>query len=362
MSLVFDDARNFVRVTPRHYDLITSEPRNPLISGVAHPFTREYFAQCREHLAPGGVFCQWIPIYNLSPWDLQCVMATFQQVLPNCSLWLFPALPSDAYLVGTLAPDALDVTRPTRRAGRPAIVADLKACGLRDLWDVLAGRVLGPEAIATASWGAPLNTDDLPVLEFTSPLVLHTSILRSTMLQVIEAGLHTQTPLGVCGEQVGQAYRSDLTGLHLGPPFSQPTLELLTVRRAPGGFAGAQGSGWAYVVAHLVCNLGRARADIYAWPADLPSGEDVADVPQREPDGVVSVSGHETGLWQTLDATGLAESVAGWSCPSQGRAYMIVARAEGEPRLSAARQTLARTVCCGGGPATGHEGAEVREQ
>jgi len=362
VSLVFDDARNFVRVTPRRYDLITSEPSNPWISGVANLFTREYFAQCRACLSPGGMFCQWIPVYNLAPWDLQCVMATFQEVFPNCSLWLFPALPSDAYLVGTLGSEAVDVTRLTRRARRPAIAADLKASGLRDVWDILAGRVLGAEAIAAASRGAPLNTDDLPVLEFTSPLVLHTTIPRSTMLQVIGVAQHTQTPLSVCGEQVGKAYRSDLTGLRLGPPFSRPTRELLDVRRDPRGLTGAPDGGWAHVAAHLVCGLGPAQADIYAWRADLPSGEDVPDVPQREPDSVLSVSGHETGLWQTLDGTRVVGWVARWSCPSQGRAYMIVARADGAGRLSAAKEALAHTGCCGGGPATGLQDQEVQDK
>ena len=55
----------------QRYDVIISEPSNPWIAGVAALFTREFFAEARDRLTPGGVFCQWANAYNIGAGDLQ---------------------------------------------------------------------------------------------------------------------------------------------------------------------------------------------------------------------------------------------------------------------------------------------------
>ncbi|HEY5678238.1 MAG TPA: hypothetical protein VIR81_15695, partial [Myxococcales bacterium] len=58
--IVYDDAKTFFATEPEAYDLVISEPSNPWVSGVAGLFSDEFYQVVRRHLAPGGVFTQWI--------------------------------------------------------------------------------------------------------------------------------------------------------------------------------------------------------------------------------------------------------------------------------------------------------------
>src|SRR5437660_6014723 len=59
LRLIIDDARTYLSVSPKRYDLIVSEPSHPWVPGVANLFTREFFALGRERLNDEGVFLQW---------------------------------------------------------------------------------------------------------------------------------------------------------------------------------------------------------------------------------------------------------------------------------------------------------------
>ena len=47
-KMVANDARNHLLVTDRRYDVIISEPSNPLIPGAANLFTRDFFEVCKR--------------------------------------------------------------------------------------------------------------------------------------------------------------------------------------------------------------------------------------------------------------------------------------------------------------------------
>jgi predicted membrane-bound spermidine synthase len=62
---VSDDARSYFAAAARPFDLILSEPSNPWVSGVSGLFTQEFYAQVARQLAPGGVFGQWLHLYEI---------------------------------------------------------------------------------------------------------------------------------------------------------------------------------------------------------------------------------------------------------------------------------------------------------
>ena len=63
--LLVADARRFVRTTTGRYDVIVSDNFHPARSGSASLYTVEHFTAVRERLAPGGLFCQWLPLHQL---------------------------------------------------------------------------------------------------------------------------------------------------------------------------------------------------------------------------------------------------------------------------------------------------------
>jgi len=165
------DGRQILAAARERYDLVVSEPSNPWIAGVANLFTREFYQAARHQLAPGGVMVQWLQAYSIFGRDMQMVVRTFLEVFPHVTIWR--GYPGDLLLLGSEAPLCLDPALVERRATRsPALAAQLEQLGARD--DGLALRfVLGDADARRYAAGAPLNTDDLPLLEFSAPRALY---------------------------------------------------------------------------------------------------------------------------------------------------------------------------------------------
>ena len=81
VKITFDDARTYMNVTRKQYDVIISEPSNPWIAGVASLFTSEFYARAAQVLKPDGVFAQWVQLYELDPEDLRAVAGDIEDTL-----------------------------------------------------------------------------------------------------------------------------------------------------------------------------------------------------------------------------------------------------------------------------------------
>jgi spermidine synthase len=79
----FDDARHFVLTTPEKFDIITSDPIHPFVKGSAALYSQEYFRMVRDHLNPGGIVTQWVPLYESDAASVKSEIATFFSVFPG---------------------------------------------------------------------------------------------------------------------------------------------------------------------------------------------------------------------------------------------------------------------------------------
>ncbi len=173
VRLTLDDARNFLFTTREKYDLIVSEPSNPWIAGVATLFTREFYLAAQSRLVPGGVFVQWLQAYSLYPEDLRMVLATFLSRFHGATLWHGdePDLLLMAPNVPT--PDILNRTQALYSNAR--LQEDFKRLGMDDPLGLFGYYLLDDDALRSFSAGAPVNTDDLTLLEYHAPrsLLIH---------------------------------------------------------------------------------------------------------------------------------------------------------------------------------------------
>src|SRR6185295_18608879 len=136
VRLTIADARNFLLTTPSRYDVITSEPSNPWIGGVASLFSREFFELVRQRLRPGGVMVQWVHGYGLAPEDFGMIVATFRSVFPATSVW--QVAQADYLLVGRAEPTPLDLAAMKARwTTAPGVRDDLQRIGVDDWAGVL---------------------------------------------------------------------------------------------------------------------------------------------------------------------------------------------------------------------------------
>ena len=194
VHILYNDARNYMNVTRKQYDVIISEPSNPWIAGVASLFTSEFYERAGQVLKPDGVFAQWIQLYELDPEDLRMILREFQEKFPQVSVWVCNG---DLIVIGTRQPQRLNLPRWVQLASEDPRVA----LELRDYFKVslpegiLAYYVMGSEQVRKFSENAGHNTDDLPLLEFHAPrqLFRETRELNVSLLYENKDGL---TPEG----------------------------------------------------------------------------------------------------------------------------------------------------------------------
>lgn len=98
VRLIHDDGRNFLRLTDQKYDLVTSEPPPPMAAGTFRLYSREYYADVLEHLTPGGMMTQWLPVYQMPREAVSLAITTFIEVFPNALL--FVGYENELILVG----------------------------------------------------------------------------------------------------------------------------------------------------------------------------------------------------------------------------------------------------------------------
>jgi spermidine synthase len=180
LKIIFNDGRNFLMTSNKKFDVITADPIHPWFRGAGYLYTTEYFKLASEHLLPGGVICQWLPLYEMTPDDLKSVVKTFSEHFKYTMLWLTHY---DAELLGSNSPIKIDEEELERRIAEPAIFDDLSRVMMGSATDFLSYFVMGPVGMKRFSGGGILNTDDNLYLEFSAPFSIATP-------SVMEANVH----------------------------------------------------------------------------------------------------------------------------------------------------------------------------
>jgi spermidine synthase len=120
-QIVYDDARHYVLTTPERFDIITSDPIHPWVKGAATLYSREYFEMVKNHLNPGGLVTQWVPLYQSDLETVRSEIATFLSVFPNATIWNndINGEGYDVVLVGQVGPARIDIDQLEQRLARP---------------------------------------------------------------------------------------------------------------------------------------------------------------------------------------------------------------------------------------------------
>jgi spermidine synthase len=166
------DARRFVAASHDTYDLIVADLFHPGLDGAGSLYAREHFENVAARLAPGGLFAQWLPLYQLDEETLPTMACTFAAVFPEAHAFLGiynVQTPAIALVARAGAPLTIDVA---------ALEATLQAPIYRELLmqdsrDMLGAHLLDPAGIATLCGDAPINTDMRPYVTLRAPRVAY---------------------------------------------------------------------------------------------------------------------------------------------------------------------------------------------
>jgi spermidine synthase len=83
VTLTLGDARIVIAQRPAAFDVIEGDLFLPWRTGEGRLFAREHFLGVRAALRPGGLFCQWLPLYQLTREQVDCIARTFREVFPD---------------------------------------------------------------------------------------------------------------------------------------------------------------------------------------------------------------------------------------------------------------------------------------
>lgn len=162
-----DDAKTFMALADRKYDLVVSVPSNPWVAGVSGLFTRDFFQTVDRHLADDGVLVQWIHTYESNDELIRLVVRTLRDTFPHATTWLGP---HDLVLVASRKPLAFDAERLAQRMAVPDVRADMARVGLTDVFALLSKQVHSEDGQLAFAGPGPINTDDHNLLEYASPI------------------------------------------------------------------------------------------------------------------------------------------------------------------------------------------------
>lgn len=199
VSLVVEDGRQYLRGTAEAYDVIIGDLFNVWGAGVGNLYTLEHFRTVRERLHAGGLFAQWLPLYQVSQREFGIIVRTMLEVFPQVTLWRgnFVSEKPIVALIGhtdttPLQPDTLlanvhglrahdratevltnafvrlkGVDPVAAQPERQALTTQLLPHVMRTVpLTFYAGNLTAHKALFQAY---PLNTDNRPVLEFVAP-------------------------------------------------------------------------------------------------------------------------------------------------------------------------------------------------
>ena len=180
-QFIVADARRHVRTSTALYDVIVADNFHPARSGSGALYTVEHFRALQARLAPGGLFCQWLPLHQLDLDTLRSVTASF-----------LAAYPDGAAVLASHSLDTPTIGLVARRGGtrfsRHEAPSMAERFGLTDRLAVLGSLLADTAALQRFAGDAPLNTDDRPWVAYRAPRITYApdSAPRDRLLALLD--------------------------------------------------------------------------------------------------------------------------------------------------------------------------------
>ncbi len=184
-----EDGRIALLTDPQKYDV--------MVTGIIHPkynpgnaglYSKDYYELCKSRLNDDGIMCQWIPLNALRESEFKMIIATFQNVFPNTSLWFEELFGGNgnynAVLVGSRMPLKIDYGRIQQSLENPALASDLHEVGIDGINDLLNRFIISDSDLVSYGGQQPLISDNRPRLEFGTVEIKDFTKILGTLSQL----------------------------------------------------------------------------------------------------------------------------------------------------------------------------------
>lgn len=168
VEMFVDDARHYMLAHGRRYDVIVSDLFVPWESETGYLYTVEHYRVAAQRLKPGGMFCQWLPLYQVGEREFKSIANSFASVFPHTTIW-WGQLDSRFPMIAFIGTDAAVEIDPARLEARLKKLVqnvgtvDPSISSVERFWEQYVG-----DWVLERS--ADLNTDEYPRVEFLTPI------------------------------------------------------------------------------------------------------------------------------------------------------------------------------------------------
>ncbi|HSN72578.1 MAG TPA: hypothetical protein VLT59_13770, partial [Steroidobacteraceae bacterium] len=185
------DARRYVQASEEQYDVVIAEVFHPSRDGAGSLYTVEHFEAVKARLRADGLFCQWLPIFQLDLDTLRTIVRTFLHVYPETQAYLAhyslgqPLLA----LVGFEQPPDFSPHWLRTRVRDPRLAADLRQVRLDSDFALFGSFLANQQGLAAFAGSGSLNTDDRPFVTYRAPAFVYAppEPAHVRLLQLVEA-------------------------------------------------------------------------------------------------------------------------------------------------------------------------------
>ncbi|MDF3066906.1 MAG: speE [Polyangiaceae bacterium] len=132
LSVHLADGRNFLLVEQHRYDLISMELSSVWFAGAASLYSQEFYRLVEQHLAPRGIFQQWVQMHHMRRRDFATLVHTLRSVFPHVALFYGG---QQGILVASMQPLVASESRVHALQQTPEVIA--KTPGNRPLMTLL---------------------------------------------------------------------------------------------------------------------------------------------------------------------------------------------------------------------------------
>lgn len=168
VEIVVDDARHFLLANSQEYDVIVSDLFVPWESETGYLYTVESYRAGLQRLKPDGLFCQWLPLYQLGTSEFELIANSFAKAFPYTTVW-WGEIDADypiVALIGTRQPIKLE-----------GMQLDTRLQQLERRLGRMDQAIATPELVRSLYIGdwkfsaeTLTNTDEYPRIEFLTPI------------------------------------------------------------------------------------------------------------------------------------------------------------------------------------------------
>jgi len=158
LTLQYNDARNTLLLEDKTYDLIAAQPSHPWLSRASTVFTKEFFEIVKSRLNEGGIYGQWLSMFNMDSTTMRSIMQSFYQVFPE-GFTMADTGTGDFLMFGSRKPLKFEPSRVAERFNEPEIKKSMAYFNLEKPFDLLWYFALSREQVVELTADIAPNTD-----------------------------------------------------------------------------------------------------------------------------------------------------------------------------------------------------------